>query len=132
MKQHHGATPGTHTVGAPWGHTTPKSLHGDPTEEPPPLSPHSSDLSRSRLTQLAPASPPPLRQVLTEEWYRFDDERVTHLPASRFEAELKRSYGGEGGASAYMLLYRAVLPQADGGAATAAAPAAAAGADEPE
>ena len=113
------------------GHTTPKSLHGDPTEELPPLSPHSSD-PLGRLTQLAPVSPPPLRQVLTEEWYRFDDERVTHLPASRFDAELKRSYGGEGGASAYMLLYRAVLPQADGGAAAAAAPAAAAGTDEPE
>ena len=28
--------------------------------------------------------------------YRFDDERVSRLPSSRLEAELKRSYGGDG------------------------------------
>ena len=69
-------------------------------------------------------------QVETEEWYRFDDERVTHLPANQLESELKRSYGGDGGASAYMLLYRAAPPPADGGGGAAAGPAAAA--DEPE
>ncbi|KAL1519014.1 hypothetical protein AB1Y20_003283 [Prymnesium parvum] len=48
-----------------------------------------------------------IKDIETDEWYRFDDEKVSRLPTNRLDAELRRSHGGDGAsASAYMLLYR--------------------------
>ena len=53
-----------------------------------------------------------IKDVETDVWHRFDDERVTRLPSGRLEAELNRSYGNADGAdaatSAYMLFYRSM------------------------
>ena len=51
----------------------------------------------------APASSTPTPDEDDEDWYKFDDEKVSILPAEKLET---LSGGGED-ASAYVLLYRA-------------------------
>lgn len=47
-----------------------------------------------------------IQDVADGSWYRFDDEKVTHLTSEQLERELKKAYGGRGSTSAYMLFYR--------------------------
>ena len=58
-----------------------------------------------------------IKDVADGSWYRFDDERVTHLSPEQLSRELKKAYGGRGSTSAYMLLYREVGIGGEGAAA---------------
>ena len=64
-----------------------------------------------------------IRDMPSDSWSLFDDDRVRKLSEDQLKREMRRAYGGAGSVSAYMLLYRErPLPEGEAPAARPVTP----------